>query len=161
MQPSRTLRHLVAWLSLVPVLLAWPAVGADSGLVTKPSKYSVKDTISRFEEAVKAKGWIVFSEIDHAAAAKQVGIEMKPRTVILFGNPKIGTAPMQKAPTLAIDNPPKALVWEDDAGRVSLTYNSAAFIGLQIYPRHDLAMPPEAVSGIERLLSEVSDQATK
>jgi uncharacterized protein (DUF302 family) len=48
---------------------------------------------------------------------------MKPRTVVLFGNPKLGTAPMQKSGTLAIDNPPKALVWEDDNGKVWLTYN--------------------------------------
>ncbi len=47
---------------------------ADDGLITKPSKYSVKDTIEKFEAAIKAKaagGWVIFSRIDHAAAAKQ------------------------------------------------------------------------------------------
>jgi hypothetical protein len=53
---------------------------------------------------------------------------MKPSTVILFGTPKIGTAPMQKAATLAIDNPPKALVWEDDNGKVWLSYNSGEYL---------------------------------
>jgi uncharacterized protein (DUF302 family) len=138
-----------------------PAGAADAGLITKASNHSAKETIERFESAVKSKGWIIFTEIDHAGAAKQAGLDMKPRTVILFGNPKIGTAPMQKAATLAIDNPPKALVWEDDNGKVWLSYNSGEYLGAQVYPRHGLAMPPEGVKAIEQFLTDVSDQATK
>ena len=110
-------------------LMAIPAY-ADSGISTKPSNYSVKDTISRFEAAVKSRegaGFIVFTEIDHAAAGKKFGIEMRPRTVVMFGNPKLGTPVMTKTPLLAIDNPPKALVWEDDQGKVWLSYNSADY----------------------------------
>jgi uncharacterized protein (DUF302 family) len=149
---------LVLGFSLLPLHAAW---STETGLITKVSKHSVQETIERFENAVKSKGWVLFTEIDHAAAAKQVGLDMKPRTVILFGNPKIGTAPMQKAGTLAIDNPPKVLVWQDDEGKVWLTYNSGEYIGAHIYSRHGLSMPPEAVKSIEQLLSEVSDQATK
>src|SRR5262249_60328105 len=103
------------------------AVADDAGLVTVASKHSVPETIRRFEDAIRAKGWKFFTEIDHAAAAKEVGLELKPRTVIIFGFPKGGTGPMQKAGTLAIDNPPKALVWQDDQDRGWLTYNSAAY----------------------------------
>ena len=134
---------------------------ADAGLITKASNHSVKETIELFEKAVKAKGWIIFTEIDHAQAAKQVGLDMKPRTVILFGNPKAGTAPMQKSASLAIDNPPKALVWEDDNGKVWLSYNSGEYIASYIYPRHGLVMPPEAAKNLEQLLAEASDQAVK
>jgi uncharacterized protein (DUF302 family) len=148
-------------LVLMPLLLASPAMSAESGLITKASHHGAKETINRFEEAVRSKGWIVFSEIDHAEAAKQAGIDMKARTVILFGNPRIGTAPMQKVGTLAIDNPPKALVWEDADEKVWLTYNSAKFIGEQIYPRHGLSMPSQAIKSVEQLLTEVSEQATK
>ena len=110
-------------------LMAIPAY-ADSGISTKPSNYSVKDTISRFEAAVKSRegaGFIVFTEIEHAAAGKKFGIEMRPRTVVMFGNPKLGTPVMTKTPLLAIDNPPKALVWVDDQGKVWLSYNSADY----------------------------------
>ena len=85
---------------------------ADDGLITKPSRYSVKETIARFEAAVKdreATGATVFTEIDHAAAAKKLGLDIRPRTVIVFGNPKVGTPVMVKTPLLAIDVPPKAL----------------------------------------------------
>ena len=94
---------------------------ADSGLVTKPSKYTVQETIDRFEAAIKSKaagGWGIFNRIDHAAAAKSAGLEMRPRTVIIFGNPKAGTPPMTKSATLAIDLPMKALVWQDDQDKV-------------------------------------------
>jgi uncharacterized protein (DUF302 family) len=148
-------------LVLMPLLLASPAEAADSGLITKASLHGARQTIDRFEQAVRSKGWMVFAEVDHAAAAKEVGLDMKAGTVILFGNPRIGTAPMQRAPTLAIDNPPKALVWEDSDGKVWLTYNSAEYIGERIYPRHGLSMPPQAITSIEQLLMEVSDQATK
>lgn len=137
---------------------------ADSGLVTKPSKYSVQETVEKFEAAVKSKaagGWVVFSRIDHAAAAKQAGLEMRPRTVIIFGNPKGGTPPMIKGATLAIDLPMKALVWQDDQDRVWLTYNSSEYSARQIYPRHGLSVPDEAAKMLEKFLADASDQGTQ
>lgn len=94
---------------------------ADSGLVTKPSKYRVQETIDRFEAVIKsnaAGGWVIFTRIDHAAAAKAARLEMRPRTMIIFGNPKAGTPPMTKSATLAIHLPMKALVWQDDQDKV-------------------------------------------
>ncbi len=140
---SRSLAGVV--LSLVLCALARGALAEDNGLVTIQSRYSVKDTIARFESAVRAKealGFTVFTEVDHAAAAKKFGLSMRPRTVIIFGNPKFGTPVMVKTPTLAIDVPPKALVWEDDQGKVWLSYNSAEYLGKVIYARHGLADPP-------------------
>ena len=74
-------------------LLSAGAHSADTGLITVASKHSVPETIRRFEDAVRAKGWKFFTEIDHAAAAREVGLELKPRTVIIFGFPKGGTVP--------------------------------------------------------------------
>ena len=138
-----------------------PVSGGDAGLITKPSKCSVPDTIERFEVAVNAKGWIVFTELDHAAAATKVGLQLRPRTVVMFGNPKLGSGPMQKAPTLAIDNPLKALVWQDDQDKVWLTYNSAEYQAAYIYPRHGLTGNPEMRPNLEQFLDGVTEQATK
>jgi uncharacterized protein (DUF302 family) len=140
------------------------ADAADDGLITKPSRYSVTETVTRFEAAVKQKetvGFTVFTEIDHAAAAKKFGIDMRPRTVIVFGNPKLGTPAMVKTPLLAIDVPPKALVWEDDQGKVWLSYNSSDYVYNTIYPRHGAAVPPAATAPFAKLLDEMSDQVTK
>ena len=79
----------------------------------------------------------------------------------MFGNPKLGTGPMEKAPTLAIDNPLKALVWQDDQGKVWLTYNSGAYQADYIYPRHGLPNSPEMRKNLEQFLDGVSEEATK
>jgi uncharacterized protein (DUF302 family) len=152
---------MVVALASVVLLAANAGFAVDSGLITKSSNYSVAETVQRFEKAVTEKGWIIFTEVDHAAAAAKVGQTMRPRTVILFGNPKIGTAPMQRVATLAIDNPPKALVWEDESGKVSLTYNSADYIANHIYARHGLTMPADNRAALDRLLEAISEQATK
>jgi uncharacterized protein (DUF302 family) len=137
------------------------AVSAASGLITKPSKYSVQETIERFETAMKAQGWVVFTELDHAAAAAQAGLALHPLTVIVFGNPKVGTLLMQQAPTLAIDVPLKALVWQDEQGQVWLTYNSSEYMRSFIYPRHGLTVSVDALKNMERVLNEASDQSTR
>jgi uncharacterized protein (DUF302 family) len=119
--------------------------------------------VEKFQAAVKQResgGFIVFTEIDHAAAGKKFGIDMKPRTVIVFGNPKLGTPAMIKTPMLAIDVPPKALVWEDDQGKVWLSYNSPDYLYKTIYPRHG-AEPPQNYAPFAKLLDEMTDQATK
>ena len=143
--------------------IAHSAPAADAGLVTKPSKYSVSETLDRFEAAVKAKaiaGFKVFTRIDHAAAAKEAGLDMRPRTVIVFGNPKLGTPVMVKTPLLAIDVPPKALVWEDDQGKVWLSYNSAEYLYKTIYPRHGLPSTGP-IESLGKAIDEMSDYATK
>jgi uncharacterized protein (DUF302 family) len=145
------------------VMSTSPAL-ADGGLVTKASRYSVAETIERFEAAIQSKaagGWVVFSRIDHAAAARDAGLEMRPRTVIVFGNPKAGTPQMTKSATLAIDLPMKALVWQDDQDKVWLTYNSSQYSATEIYPRHGLAVPNEAAKMLENFLADVSDRSTQ
>ena len=161
MRLMNSLLGLVASIAACTTTVA--AYAADDGLITKPSRYSVKETVSRFEAAVKQKeaaGFIVFTEIDHAAAAKKFDLDMRPRTVIVFGNPKLGTPSMVKTPKLAIDVPPKALIWEDDQGKVWLSYNSTDYLSNTIYPRHGFeASPPPAP--FVKALDEMSDYATK
>jgi uncharacterized protein (DUF302 family) len=113
---------------------------AGSNLVTKPSKYSVPETIDRIERVITAKGMQIFVRIDHSGQAKKVGLTMRPTELLIFGNPKGGTALMVARPTAAIDLPMKALAWEDADGKVWLTYNSPGLLE----ERHD--MPAELTS---------------
>src|SRR5215510_7917411 len=65
----------------------------DTGLITKPSKNSVQDTVNYFEQAIKQKagmGFVFFTVIDHADAAKKAGLTMRPRILLIFGNPRVG-----------------------------------------------------------------------
>jgi uncharacterized protein (DUF302 family) len=148
----------------VLLMISSSQILAAGGLITKPSKYTVQETVERFESAVKSKaagGWRVFSRIDHAAAAKDAGLDMRARTVVVFGNPKAGTPPMTKSATLAIDLPMKALVWQDDENKVWLTYNASEYSAKEIYPRHGLTVPDEAAQALAKFLADVSDQSTQ
>jgi uncharacterized protein (DUF302 family) len=150
-------------LTLALAMYVTCASAADDGLITKPSNYSASETVSRFVAAVKQRegaGFTVFHEIDHAAAGKKFGIDMKPRTVIIFGNPKLGTPVMIKTPRLAIDLPPRALVWEDDLGKVWLSYSSADYLYKTIYQRHGAEVPTD-YAPFAKLLEDITDQATK
>jgi len=104
---------------------------------------------------------MVFTELDHAAAAEKNGLKLPARTVIIFGNPRSGTPSMQKSPTLAIDVPPKALVWQDDQGKVWLTFNSGAYLQDYVYPRHGLPSNPGAAKAFDEFLKYAAEQATE
>lgn len=136
----------------------------QEGLITRPSNFAVEKTIERFERAIEARGFIVFTTIDHAAAAARFGLELRPRTVIVFGKPEAGTPLMRKAPTLAIDLPLKALVWQDDQGKVWLTYNSAEYFFEYLQSRHGILEEQashDARKKLEDVLGEITDEATK
>ena len=92
---------------------------------------------------------------------RTLACEMRPRTVIVFGNPKAGTPQMTRSATLAIDLPMKALVWQDDQDKVWLTYNSSQYSAAEIYPRHGLAVPDDAAKMLENFLADVSNQTTQ
>jgi uncharacterized protein (DUF302 family) len=103
--------------------LSLPAKAADE-LTVKPSNHTVKQTVDRLTAALKDKGIAPVARVDHAAAAKAAGLELKPTEVLLFGNPRLGTPLMQASRHIAIDLPMKVLVWEDDAGKVWIGYTA-------------------------------------
>lgn len=152
----------IAGVIVLACVPTYAAAADPPGLITVPSNNSVTDTIERFEDAVKASGWMVFTRLDHAAAAEKYQQKLLPRTVIVYGNPGLGTANMVKAPTLAIDIPPKALVWQDDQGKVWLSYNSAAYLSETVYARHGVPpTPPAGVVAYTKLLEDWATKATK
>jgi uncharacterized protein (DUF302 family) len=100
----------------------------EKGLIQVPSRYSVEETLQRLQSTFAAKGLQVFALIDHSGEAAKAGLKMRPTKVVVFGSPKGGTPLMVAAPSLAIDLPMKALVAEDENGKVWLTYNSPAYL---------------------------------
>jgi uncharacterized protein (DUF302 family) len=99
-----------------------------SGMVDIPSRYSVPETLVRLEAILKEKGLTIFARVDHSGEAAKVGMEMRPTQLVIFGSPKGGTPLMVAAPSLAIDLPLKALAWQDEAGKVWLSYNSPEYL---------------------------------
>ena len=117
---------------------------AADGLTTLRSSYGPKDTMTRLEAEVKARGMTVFARIDHAAGAAGAGLSLRPTELLIFGNAKTGTPLMQTVQTTGIDLPLKALVWEDASGATWLSYNDPAWLA----QRHGVAGETETVIGM-------------
>jgi uncharacterized protein (DUF302 family) len=105
-----------------------PVRAAPSTLRSVRATGSVEEIAARLEHAITAAGMKIFARIDQAAEARAVGLAMRPAVLLLFGSPKAGTPLMVARPTVAIDLPLKALVWQDDAGAAWLTYNTPALL---------------------------------
>jgi uncharacterized protein (DUF302 family) len=98
------------------------------GLLQVPSRYSADETLNRLQSLFTEKGMKIFALIDHSGEAEKAGLKMRSTKVLLFGSPKGGTPLMVAAPSLAIDLPLKALVAEDENGKVSITYNDPQYL---------------------------------
>lgn len=99
-----------------------------AGMVHLRSHHSVVETLRRLESIVTDRGLKVFGVVDHSGEAERAGLTMRPTQVLIFGSPKAGTPLMVAAPTLAVDLPLKALIWEDADGAVWLSYNSPEYL---------------------------------
>lgn len=156
------MRQLI-FASLAIAFLGGSAGNAQTGngLNTRESANSAAATIEKLETAIKSRGMKVFARIDHAAAAAEAGMKMPPATVIVFGNPKAGTPNFLKSPTLAIDLPLKALVWQDQGGKTFVSWNSGGYVIGTIFPRHGLNPPAAAGAEQENLLASIAADAVK
>jgi uncharacterized protein (DUF302 family) len=130
---------------------------ADNGLIAIQSRFGVAETIDRLVETVQLAGLLVFARIDHAAGARDVGASLRPTELLIFGNPKGGTPLMQDRQLAGIDLPLKALGWEDEQGKVWLSYNDPHWIA----ERHGLGSPiRDAVAAIAASVGKVIEAAT-
>ena len=130
---------------------------AADGLVTLRSSHGPKETMTRLEAAVKAKGLTVFARVDHAAGAAEVGLSLRPTDLLIFGNAKGGTPLMQSVQTVGIDLPLKALVWQDASDNTWLAYNDPAGLA----KRHGLTREADAsVSALAAALAALAKAAT-
>lgn len=130
---------------------------SSNGLVTVASRFGVSETLDRLTTRLTGAGLRVFARIDHGSGAEEVGLPLRPTELLIFGNPKGGTPLMQDKQTAGIDLPVKALAWEDEEGKVWLTYNEAAWIAT----RHGLgAESAKAVEAIDAGLATLASSIT-
>jgi uncharacterized protein (DUF302 family) len=125
------------------------------GLTTVPSNFDPKETMNRLETEIRTKGLEVFARIDHAAGATEVGLNLRPTDLIIFGNARGGTPLMQPNQTVGIDLPLKALVWQDAAGKTLISYNEPSWIA----QRHGVANAEAVVSKMTDLLGAITATA--
>jgi uncharacterized protein (DUF302 family) len=120
------------------------------GLKIMTSDFPVAETVNHIVAQIEEEGWHVFAHIDHAKEAWRKGLELRSTEIILFGNPEIGTLLMQDQQISAIDLPMKALVWEDENGRVHIACNNLEWLK----ERHQLSCN-ETITKISKVVENV------
>ncbi len=133
-----------------------PADSAHNDLLTLPSPRGVTETIERLKSLLARKGIDIFAHVDHASGAKRVGLPLRPTQVLIFGNPQAGTPLMQGRQTIGLDLPLRILVWEDEAGKVWLTYRRVQ----ELARSHRLTGHDEAVKALDEGLAALAHAAT-
>ena len=111
---------------------------AAEGLVTIASPFSFQETLDRLKAGIASRGLTLFAVIDHAKGAAEAGLQLRPTTVLIFGNAKGGTPLMEANQIVGLDLPLRALAWEDGAGKTSISFSDPVWLAR----RH--ALPPEA-----------------
>jgi len=101
---------------------------SNDGIVRVKSAYGFRDTIERLKKDIAAKGIRFFSEIDQSSLAADAGIKLNPSTLLVFGNPPLGTQFMTANPNAGLDWPVRLLVIQDSSGDVWTVYTDFAWI---------------------------------
>ena len=112
------------------------------GIVTRPSPFSVEETLARLQEAIHSRNLTLFAHIDHSGEARRVGLTMQEAHVLIFGNPKGGTPLMIASPLLALDLPLKVLVWQGEDDQIWVSSTSTAYLKVRY------AIPQELIGNI-------------
>ena len=135
------MKHLI-------IFLLFPFLGAAQPIISctdviKPyadfeSPLAFEETVGALQKTLNSKGITVFATIEHHKAAKAVGENMQSATVLIVGNPKVGTVLMQENPRLAIELPLKILIYEDGK-KVNIRYEKIAAIAEKYHLKQNFA----------------------
>jgi uncharacterized protein (DUF302 family) len=125
-------------------------------MVMLSSAHSAADTVERLKALLAKKGIRLFAHIDHAAEAHKAGLRLRPTQVLIFGNPQAGTLLMQSRQTIGLDLPLRALVWEEEAGKVWLTYHPPKSLARL----HQVLDRDDAVTSLQAGLAALARAAT-
>ena len=116
-------------------LVGFTLLGCDSKkgtfLKTVESENDHSTSVAKLEKLIKDQGLTHFSTIDHRANARNVNMNLKPETVVVFGNPKMGTVLMNCNPSMGLDLPLRMLFTTDYECKTTITYNKPEYWSLK------------------------------
>jgi uncharacterized protein (DUF302 family) len=124
-----------------------------NGIKTLLSHHPFEETIDRLQTLLIEKGITLFSLVDHAGEAREVGLTMPPTKLLIFGSPRAGTPLMLAAPSIALDLPLKILVAQQPDGSVQLSWNDPTWLS----QRHNLPQEMQPVlAAVEAIAQAVA-----
>ena len=116
--PPREFRHVAAVLVLLLSVASAAWADSDDGIVRVKSAVPIAEAITRIKADIAAKGIKFFAEIDQSKLAADAGIKLRPSTLLVFGNPPLGTQFITSNPNAGLDWPVRLLLTQDDNGEV-------------------------------------------
>lgn len=129
---------------------------APKGMKCLESCYPVETTTDRLAGFLKSKDIEIVARVDHASAAKKVGLELRPTSVLVFGNPAVGTQLMLSRPSIALDLPLRVVVWQESDGSVWAGYHDVEALAGQ----HGIGDRTETVKAMNAGLTAALAHAT-
>lgn len=126
----------------------------DNRLYTYESPFGVDETMTRIEGQLEALQIPVFARFDHGRNAEEVGLELRPTKVVVFGAPQVGTKLMQLNPSIALELPLRIAVWEDARGSVWVAFPQMRALGAA----YGMADNP-VIGNMQRLLEGIVRRA--
>ena len=130
---------------------------SSEGIITKISTQNFDDTYNTLKTTIDNNPNLkIIAEVNHQENASNVGLELRPTRLIIFGNPNLGTPLMQNKATTAIDLPQKMLVWEAEDGAINVSYNTPDFLKL----RHNIQDNDTILETINNALDNISNAAS-
>jgi len=118
-------------LILVSLVLFSCKANAQDGFQKLKSPHSVEATTAKLSSILTEKGMNIFATIDHQKGATKAGMELRPTTLVIFGNPKVGTKLMQCDQRIGYSLPLKMLIWQDVEGVTWIGYWQPANLAKQ------------------------------
>ncbi len=124
------------------------------------SQNSHKETVTKLKKLIKDKELVLFETIDHKANATKVKMNLKPETVVVFGNPKMGTVLMNCNPSMGLDLPLRILVHTNYEGITSLMFTNPEYWSLKhnIKDKNCLAILNKAKIALSNLAQEAGSK---
>jgi uncharacterized protein (DUF302 family) len=123
-------------------------------MVIERSALGYAETVDALLAAIEQRGLTVFARIDHAAGARETGMELADEEVVLFGDPRGGTPLMQSDPRVGIELPLRLLVWREDED-VLIGYHDPR----ELSADYDLGGLQEALAQLAGLLDALATEA--
>jgi uncharacterized protein (DUF302 family) len=122
-------------------------------LTTRVSPHDVRATVERVLAALENRGIRVLARIDHAAGARAAGLELPDEEVVIFGDPRVGTALMQSDPQVGYELPLRLLVW-DAGGETIIAYRPPTELAGDYRLSDSLAVLERMTALLEQLVAE-------
>ena len=137
---------------------ASPMSELEDGVIKVKSAYSIEETIARVKQDVAAKGIMFFMAVDQQKLAADAGITLRPSTLVIFGNPPLGTLFIKANPVAGLDWPVRLLVYQDETGQVWTAYTDFAYIAR----RHQIqGMDKEAFQKASGVIASITSSVAR